>query len=76
MEYHVLSLEISPEAVKNLIDQVDPSAVVDMRADGTVRISTYLDACDVHKLLGSLMPNLPLSALDVQPSMCCGSCSG
>jgi hypothetical protein len=63
--------------VAQLLCDDDPSAVFDL-APGTsgLRLSTVLNADDVHDLFERAGQPLQSSQLRAVPSVCCGGCGG
>lgn len=77
MEYRVkLAAAVTAlAAVENAIQNVDPAAFVDQDpADGTLRVTAWLNAGDLAHVL--LQAGFPATAVELQPSVCCGDCSG
>lgn len=79
MEFHVQIAGSPPDlgAVSEAIQGIDPSAMVDIDADGQVlRIAAALNLAEVLALLGRT--GYPVAPEQVRqlPSICCGGCSG
>lgn len=64
-------------ALGECLQQADPAALVDFHADtGLLRIATWLEAGDIAAAFGTLGHPLALEQIQIQPSVCCGGCSG
>ncbi len=65
------------EAVRTMIEQVDPSAVLDIDASGCLlRIAAAIDVAQLEHLLDRAgYPTTPAQVRQL-PSICCGGCSG
>lgn len=67
----------STEMLEAAIRALDPAAVMDLSTDGhTVRLSTVLGSQGLAFLFAEAGHPLPADAVTVQPSVCCGGCSG
>lgn len=64
-------------AVNTALRAVDPAALADLHPSGSpLRISTSLGAAEVSALVTTTGLATPASAVEQQPSVCCGGCSG
>lgn len=79
MEFHVQTAGTSPdlEAILDAIQQVDPSAVMDIDEAGQVlRVAAAVDLPELLDLLDQAgFPVGPEKVYQL-PSICCGGCSG
>lgn len=79
MEFHLPLREpiANLESVRDSICALDPSAVVDVAADGrTLRIAGALGPLDLAwSLRRGGVPATPEALIGI-PSVCCGGCSG
>lgn len=79
MEYHV-QLHTPLADLATLSDQLqghDPAAVVDVDTGGrNLRISTCLGQVELALQLRQAGLRVDAAALVLQPSVCCGGCSG
>lgn len=65
------------EAVRVTIEEVDPSAVLDIDPSGCVlRIAAAIDLAQLRVLLDQSGYPVPLAQVRQLPSICCGGCSG
>ncbi|BCT91706.1 hypothetical protein LYSHEL_07300 [Lysobacter helvus] len=69
---HVASLD----RIADRLNDLDPSALIDVDAAGRLRVSTLLP--DAELLLALGMAGLLVAPCDVEqlPSECCGGCGG
>ena len=77
MEYRVgLQTAVSDlSAIEHALWRVDPAAFVDQDpADGVLRVTAWLNQADLAALLAEA--GFPASSVALQPSVCCGDCSG
>ena len=79
MEFHVQTVGALPdlERILDAIQQVDPSAVMDIDEAGQVlRVAAAVDLSELLELLGQ--GGFPVGPEKVYqlPSICCGGCSG
>ncbi|MCK9490150.1 MAG: hypothetical protein M0Q42_12315 [Xanthomonadales bacterium] len=78
MEFHI-HLDSRPDltALGAVLQRADPAALVDFQADtGRLRIATWLEAADIVEAFGDIDHPLAVADIELQPSVCCGGCSG
>ncbi|HQY49644.1 MAG TPA: hypothetical protein PL007_04680 [Thermomonas sp.] len=62
-------------AVDTAIRELDPAAFIDQDpADGCLRVTAWLSAEDLSTTLAQA--GFPARSVALQPSVCCGDCSG
>ena len=66
----------SLDAISGRLNDLDPSALVDVDTSGRLRISTLLPDAEVLLALGLAGLAIAASELERQPSECCGGCGG
>lgn len=78
MEFHVTAKDAGARlsAIEDAILDIDPAALVDIDADGVLRVAAALDAAELERLLASAGLLLAAGDLRQLPSICCGGCSG
>jgi len=79
MEFHVFLNQAPPdlEAIGDAIREVDPAAVLDVDASGSVmRVAAAVAASELVDLLGVAGYPVPRDRVSQLPSICCGGCSG
>jgi hypothetical protein len=79
MEFHVTLTHVPPDtaALETAFRLVDPAAVVDLDPTGrTLRIAAAVNTADVRIVLALAGCDVPLERIELQPSVCCGGCSG
>lgn len=79
MEFHVTVAGIAPDvaALDAAFRALDPAAVVDFDPDRRqLRIAAALGHADVGRVLTQAGHRVPDHAIEQQPSVCCGGCSG
>lgn len=78
MEFHVTTNDASARlaAIEDAILDIDPAAVVDIDADGVLRVAAALDAGGLERLLADAGVALAPGSIRQLPSICCGGCSG
>ena len=64
------------DAVADRLNDMDPSALVDVDPAGRLRISTLLPDAEVLLALGLAGLMVAPADLERQPSECCGGCGG
>jgi hypothetical protein len=77
MEYRVQLQTVVSEisAIENALWRADPAALVDQDpADGVLRVTAWLNQADLAALLAEA--GFPARSVALQPSVCCGDCSG
>ncbi len=79
MEFHVTLGRGAPDlaALDAAFRAMDPAAVVDFDTGrDQLRISAALGTVDVGRVLAQAGYPIELAAIEPQPSVCCGGCSG
>ncbi|KGM57776.1 hypothetical protein N799_01010 [Lysobacter arseniciresistens ZS79] len=78
MEFHVTAKDAGTRlpAIEDAILDIDPAAVVDIDADGVLRVAAALDAGELERLLTATGMTLAPGDVHQLPSICCGGCSG
>ena len=79
MEFHIPLASGMPdvELIREAIETVDPSALVDIDPAGpTLRVSAALDACELTSLISGTGHAVSLEQITQLPSTCCGGCGG
>ncbi len=78
MEFHVrLSQpEVDIAVIEEGLMELDPAALADVDATGTLRLATSADEFEIVQVLADIGHPVPLEDVVRQPSVCCGSCSG
>ncbi|NZA27108.1 hypothetical protein H0E84_12030 [Luteimonas sp. SJ-92] len=79
MEFHVAVQGTPPDldAVARALAALDPAALVDLdRGGATLRVSTSVGAAQLAALLGRVGCPVGEAQVVLQPSVCCGGCSG
>lgn len=79
MEYHVSIGHAAPDigVLDAAFQTMDPAAVVDFDAvHRQLRISTALGAGEIARVLAQAGYPIELALIELQPSVCCGGCSG
>jgi len=79
MEFHVYLDRSVPDlaAIDEAIRDVDPAAVLDVDASGSVmRVAAAVNALELVELLGSAGYPIERERVSQLPSICCGGCSG
>ena len=62
-------------AIDDVIREIDPAACVDQDpADGCLRVTAWLSAEELAQLL--VAAGYSTQSVVLQPSICCGDCSG
>ncbi|MDE2408019.1 MAG: hypothetical protein KGL91_09180 [Xanthomonadaceae bacterium] len=77
MEYRVRlqAPALALEPVEAAIQNMDPAAFVDRDpADGELRVTAWLKEAELATVLAEA--GFPASSIVLQPSVCCGDCSG
>lgn len=79
MEFHIDMGAAAPDLVRLVaaLEQADPAVLVDWQGDsGLMRIATWLEAGDIAAAFATIGQPLALARIRIQPSVCCGGCSG
>ena len=82
MEFHIHLASPAADranlaALGENLQQADPAALVDFQADtGVLRVATWLEAGDIAAAFAATGHPLAMEQIQVQPSVCCGGCSG
>ncbi len=79
MEFHVYLNGPQPDldAIGDVIRDVDPAAVLDIDASGSVmRVAAAVAAWELVELLAAAGYAVARDRVSQLPSICCGSCSG
>ena len=79
MEFHIrlADPQVGIEAIEHRLLDLDPAALVDLdAASGVLRISTLAGPQDLAGGLAAAGPPVAPHAIEQQPSVCCGGCSG
>jgi len=79
MEYHV-HLEaggVDAADIERRLQEIDPAGLADVdAASGQLRLSANLSSREVVSLLQAAGHAVGLKQVELQPSVCCGGCSG
>lgn len=79
MEFHV-HLEaagIDAAEIERRLQDIDPAGIADVdAASGQLRLSANLSSGEVVSLLQAAGYKVDPSQVEIQPSVCCGGCSG
>ncbi|MCE7032958.1 hypothetical protein LY625_10095 [Lysobacter sp. GX 14042] len=78
MEFHVQlpAAGVDIDAIEDGLLDLDPAAVADLGAGGVLRVATSADARDIARVLAGHGHAVTPQDVVLQPSVCCGSCSG
>ena len=79
MEYliHLGEVPTDLAAIEQQLLEIDPAALIDHDpATGTLRCSTCALEVELRPALARAGHRLALDAIQLQPSVCCGGCSG
>lgn len=78
MEFHVQlpATGVDIHAIGDGLLDLDPAAVADLGAGGVLRVATSADAQDIARVLAGHGHPVTVRDVVLQPSVCCGSCSG
>lgn len=78
MEFHVRlpTAEVDLGAIEQGLMEVDPAALADLVAGGTLRVATLASEHEIAGVLAAAGLLIPLRDVVRQPSVCCGGCSG
>lgn len=79
MEFHIPVTAgcPSPQAIEDLMFDVDSTAIVDLDMSGLVlRISSYVPVKDLLGVLAQAGCSVTAEQIVQLPSICCGGCSG
>ena len=79
MEFHICLDRPVPDlaAIDDAIRDVDPAAVLDVDASGSImRVAAAVSALELVDLLGSAGYPVERERVSQLPSICCGGCSG
>lgn len=79
MEFHIELTQSGPDiaVIRESLCSLDPAAVADTHLDGRkLRVATWLHAQDVAWVLRRVGMPVWEQDIKVQPSVCCGGCSG
>jgi hypothetical protein len=77
MEYRVQLSAPAPDlgAIDDAVRDADPAAFVDFDpADGALRVTAWLSGEELAAVLAQA--GIPANKVELQPSVCCGDCSG
>ena len=78
MEFHVRLPAVAADLgeIEAGLIGVDPAAVADLDAGGTLRVATTASPGEIAGVLAGCGLQVPEQDILPQPSVCCGGCSG
>ena len=77
MEFHVRTTsQPDLQSIQQRLHEMDPAGLVDHDGHDMLRISTVLRQDELVSVLGDAGQPVTLAAIEQQPSVCCGGCSG
>ncbi|AKC86365.1 hypothetical protein [Pseudoxanthomonas suwonensis] len=79
MEFHIriAGPRVEVEAIKRRLLDLDPAGLVDLDADsGVLRVSTLAQPAELAGVLAAVGHPVAQRDIELQPSVCCGGCSG
>ena len=78
MEFHVRASRPLPPllVIEDALLAFDPAAVVDLDPRQGLRVNAAIDAAGLLALLNGVGGAVEPGEVELQPSVCCGGCSG
>ncbi|WP_374012926.1 hypothetical protein [Pseudoxanthomonas koreensis] len=77
MEFKISIEHPQLQDIEQRLLDIDPAGLVDVdTADGRVRVSTCIQPFELAMTLAAAGHPVAVADIELQPSVCCGGCSG